>query len=268
MNKKLYEMTWQEAKQAFEKKKVAVIPVGSQEQHGPALPLGTDWMIAEHLANKLAERSDQVIVTPVVPFGHATYHADFPGTLAVSTGNLANYLTQVCEQLIEYGITHILFVNGHGGNNTALFDVGQHFRLRNIPVANIQWFNISGDLNPEWGLLGHGDIYETSLMLHIAPELVRMDLAGKPTNKSLASMPLLDLTRAKFEKAAIFLNLRTRDVSESGDLWEYGHSVNSDHTKSPADATAELGQAIIEEVVDYMARFVAQFVTLEFEFVK
>lgn len=261
----LYQMTWQEAQKTFKEKKVAVIPVGSHEQHGPALPLGTDLVIAEYLANMLAQKTDKAIVTPVIPFGHALYHADFEGTMAVSTGTLATYVREVCEQLVGYGITHILFVNGHGGNNTALFDVGQYFRLKNIPVANIQWFNIAGELNPDWGLLGHGDIIETALMLHIAPETVKLDRANIPVNKSLGNIRLLDLTRGEFEGASVFLNVRTKDVSDTGDLLEYGHSANADYSKSPADATAELGSEIAQGVTDYMARFIDEFVKVEFK---
>lgn len=261
----LMEMTWQEAEQAFAEKKVAVIPVGSNEQHGPALPVSTDWVIADYLAKEVAKKTDKAIVTPVIPFGHALYHADFPGTLAVSTAILGDYVRSVCEQLVNYGITHILFINGHGGNNTALYDVGQYFRLKNIPVANIQWFDIGGELNTEWGLLGHGDIIETSMMLHINPDIVRLDRANIPVNKKIGSIQLLDLHRGKFEGASVYMNVRTKDVSDTGDLIEYGHSADADYAKNPKDATAELGKAVAEGVTDYIARFIDEFAKVSYK---
>ncbi|MFC1783939.1 creatininase family protein [Planctomycetota bacterium] len=66
MAKQLKDMTWPEAKKAFESKKLGIIPTGSIEQHGPHLPLGTDFMIAEYLANKVSEKVES-IVTPAIP---------------------------------------------------------------------------------------------------------------------------------------------------------------------------------------------------------
>ena len=163
----IFENTWEENEEAIRTKKLAIIPVGSTEQHGPALPVGTDWIIAQYLAEMVGKRTDKGLVTPVIPFGHALYHADFPGTMAVSQTTLTAYVSEVCQQLISYGFTHFLFINGHGGNNNALYDVGQQLRLQNIPAANIQWFEVAGDLDSKWGLIGHGDITETSVMMHI-----------------------------------------------------------------------------------------------------
>ena len=97
-----------------------------------------DWIIADYLARRVGEKTDKGLVTPVFPYGHALYHADFAGTMAVSQTTLAQYVKEVCDCLISYGFTHFLFLNGHGGNNNALYNVGQYLRLKNIPVANIQ----------------------------------------------------------------------------------------------------------------------------------
>jgi len=264
MNNFIYENTWQENKEAMATKKVAIIPVGSLEQHGPALPVGTDWMIAEHFGRTVGEKSDKVMVAAAVPYGHALYHNDFEGTMAVCTPTLVTYVSELCEQLIKYGFTHILFVNAHGGNNNPLFEVGQHFRLKNIPVANIQWYEVAGALNHDWSLLGHGDITETAVMLHINPEIVKLDKAVVPVNKKLGNIQLLDLVRGEFEGAPIYLNLRTKDVSDCGALLEIGHSHGVDYTTSPADATAEMGKGICEAVVDYAVRFIDEFAQVKF----
>ncbi len=264
MSSFICENTWEENKKAMEERKLAIIPVGSTEQHGPALPVGTDWMVAEYLAKQVGEKCSRAVVTPVVPFGHALYHNDFPGTLAVSQTTLCTYVKEICEQLVNYGITHILFINGHGGNNNALYDVGQYFRHKNIPVANIQWFEVAGALNKEWGLIGHGDIIETSVMLHIAPDTVRLERAHIPENKQYGNIKILDLHRGEFESASVYLNIRTKDASSSGDLIEYGHSSDVDYTKSPKDATAETGRAVCEAVVDYTLRFIDEFMQFSF----
>ena len=261
----IYENTWQENCELFKTKKVAVIPVGSNEQHGPALPTGTDWMLAEYLGREVGKKSKSAVVTPVIPIGHATYHADFPGTLAVSTATLAAYVREICEDLISYGITHILFLNGHGGNNTALYDVGQELRLRGIPVANIQWFDIAGTFNPEWGLRGHGDITETSAMMHVFPEGVKLEKAHLPENRHLGKIKVLDLHTGEFEGASVYLNLRTKDCSEQGDLIEYGHGKDLDYSVSACASTAELGKECLDACVDYICRFIEEFKTISFD---
>lgn len=264
MSNMIFENTWEENKRLLETKKVLIVPVGSNEQHGPALPLGTDWMIAEHLAREIGRKTDKALVAPTVTMGHALYHDDFPGTMAVSQVTLFNYVREICEPMLKHGITHILFINGHGGNNNALYDVGQYFRHKNIPVANIQWYEVAGCMRKEWGLRGHGDIGETAMMLHVAPETVRMDRAHIPQNKTVGNIKFLDLHRGEFEGASVYLNLRTKDITDSGDLMEFGHSTDVDYSTSPAEATAELGAAMCEACVDYAVRFIDEFVNFKF----
>ncbi|KMZ52797.1 creatininase family protein [Dorea sp. D27] len=263
----IFENTWEENEEAVKTKKLAIIPVGSTEQHGPALPVGTDWMVARYLAEQIGKETDKGLVAPVIPYGHALYHADFTGTMAVSQTTLTAYVKEVCQQLVSYGFTHFLFVNGHGGNNNALYDVGQYLRLQNIPAANMQWFEVAGCLNPEWGLIGHGDITETSVMMHIAPDMVKVERAHIPQNRKIGNIQLLDLHRGEFEGADIYLNLRTRDVSKTGDLIEHGHSAGVDYSRSAEDASAELGKAVCEAVVGYTLRFIDEFVNFEFEYI-
>lgn len=188
--------------------------------------------------------------------------------MAVSQTTLSTYVKEVCDQLVSYGFTHFLFLNGHGGNNNALYDVGQYLRLKNIPTANIQWFELAGDLNPEWGLIGHGDIIETSVMMHIAPETVKTERAHIPENQSIGNIKFLDLHRGEFDGGSVYLNLRTRDVSTTGDIIEFGHTAGVDYTRSAKDATAELGKEVSDAVVEYILRFIDEFVNFEFEFKK
>ena len=268
MSNFIYENTWEENQEAMKTKKLAIIPVGSSEQHGPALPVGTDWIIADYLARRVGEKTDKGLVTPVFPYGHALYHADFAGTMAVSQTTLAQYVKDICDCLISYGFTHFLFLNGHGGNNNALYDVGQYLRLKNIPVANIQWFEVAGDLKPEWGLIGHGDITETAVMMHINPDIVKVERAHIPDNQKIGNIQFLDLHRGEFEGGSVYLNLRTRDVTKTGDLIEFGHSAGVDYSRSAREATPELGKEVCDAVVDYTLRFIDEFVNFEFDFKK
>lgn len=264
---RLANMSWTDAKEAFSKRKLALVPTGSTEQHGGAMPLGTDWMIAERLADMAGESLPESIVTPVIPIGNAFYHSDFPGTLAVTPETLTLYVKEFCQYLVKYGITHILFVNGHGGNTRSLEDVGYSFRDLGVPVATINWWEMTKYLNPEWGLIGHGDIFELSLVLAISPGIVNMSQAKIPANKRLGNIELLDIHNGRFEDGMVHLSLRTSDVTDSGDFIEYG-SDGTDYSVSPAGATPELGERILAAVADYIVRFAKEFQKIKFDPVK
>lgn len=264
MTKQLKDMTWQEAQKAFKTIKLGIIPTGSIEQHGPHLPLGTDFIIADYLAKEVSKKTE-AIVTPTIPIGFAAYHQDFAGTLSIPTDILSSYYQSIADSLILYGVTHILFINGHGGNGTALTDVCRNLRDRNLAAAFLQWFQITGGLKSEWGLTGHGDISETSLMLAISGNHVHLEKAAAPANKPLTDkIQTMDLTRIKFGPGVVNTYLTSKDVSDTGDLLEYGHSSNKDYAKSPAEATAENGQEILKAVVDYIVDFIEEFKKIHF----
>lgn len=259
MTKQLKDMTWPEARKAFESIKLGIIPTGSIEQHGPHLPLGTDFMIAEYLANKVSEKVDS-IVTPAIPIGFAAYHQDFEGTLSVPPEVLTSYYQSVVDSLILYGVTHILFINGHGGNGNSLSAVCRNLRDRGVPSAFIQWWQIAGKLNDKWSMIGHGDISETSIMLAISGKNVQLDKAAVPTNKWLTDkVQMTDRTICKFGPGFINVFFRAEDISETGDFIEYGHSSKADYSKSPAEATPENGQEILDTMIDYIVDFIDEF---------
>ncbi len=268
MTKLLQDMTWEEAGKAFKNIKLGIIPTGSIEQHGPHLPLGTDFQIADYMAKKVSEKVD-AIVTPTIPVGFAEYHQDFAGTLSASPEVLTSYYLNIANSLILYGVTHILFLNGHGGNGTSLTAACRNLRDRGITSAHIQWWQVTGGLNQKWGITGHGDISETSIMLAISGNNVHLDKAAVPANNWLTDkVQLTDLTTCKFGSGFINSYFRSGDVSNTGDLLEYGHSSNTDYSKSPAEATAENGQKILDAVVEYIADFIDEFKKIQLKPVK
>ena len=104
--------------------------------------------------------------------------------------------------------------------------------------------------------------------MHIAPETVKVERAHIPDNQKIGNIRFLDLHRGEFDGAAVYLNLRTRDVSKTGDLIEHGHAAGVDYSKSARDATAELGKEVCDAVVDYVLKFIDEFVKFEFEYRK
>ncbi|GAB7018713.1 creatininase family protein [Halostagnicola bangensis] len=153
---------------------LAIIPVGSTEQHGPHAPLGTDFITAESVAKEGVERFDgEVAIAPPIPVGIAEEHRHFSGTMWVSPDTFRAYVRESTMSLASHGFDRIVFVNGHGGNVDALREVASDIsRSEDAYAVSFTWFEAVGEYASE---MGHGGPLETALLSHIAPELVRTD---------------------------------------------------------------------------------------------
>ncbi len=163
----------------------AVLAVGSTEYHGEHLPYGTDTLVAEHLAEAVAERVGGMLMLPPLPFGMSMHYASFPIAITLTTETLMKVLTDVMDSLLSHGLRRLLIINGHDGNMAAIESATREFRVEHpeMKVAVLEaWWQTAGELLPEgtfeaWGGLGHGGEGETSMMLRVAPELVDMGRA-------------------------------------------------------------------------------------------
>jgi len=173
----LAEHTWTDADGT--ETELAVLPVGSTEQHGPHAPLGTDTMTATAVAAAGVDRYDgTAVVAPAVPVGVAEEHAQFPGTLWVSPDTFRSYVRDVVESLSAHGWNRVVVVNGHGGNVAALREVcGRLTREGRTYTVPFTWFDAVdvGEIESLTGdeAMGHGGPLETSLVSHLRPDLVR-----------------------------------------------------------------------------------------------
>ncbi|KAA9404265.1 creatininase family protein (plasmid) [Haloarcula sp. KBTZ06] len=153
---------------------LALLPVGSTEQHGPHAPLGTDTLDAEAVAEHGAEQyDDHVVVAPAVPVGVAEEHRAFTGTLWTSESTFRSYVRDIVRSLASHGWDHVVLVNGHGGNIDALREVsGKITRHDEAFAVPFTWFNAVGDHSTD---MGHGGPLETSLLQHTNTETVHED---------------------------------------------------------------------------------------------
>ena len=168
----LSDATWTDADAAATD--LAVLPVGSTEQHGPHAPLGTDAITAEAVAEAGAAASDdEVVVAPPIPVGVAAEHRQFTGTLWVSPDTFRDYVRETVASLAHHGWDRVVLVNGHGGNVSALREVaGTISREDDAYTVPFTWFEAVGEHSDE---MGHGGPLETALLRHVAPETVRED---------------------------------------------------------------------------------------------
>lgn len=111
---------------------IAVLPVGSFEQHGPYLPLGTDTLIASAIASSISQHHN-VFQLPPVTFGCSHEHAAFPGTVSISATTLAAIVADIIESLAQQNTAGLIIVNGHGGN-AVLTNVVQQANQPKTPI--------------------------------------------------------------------------------------------------------------------------------------
>ncbi|NEB16772.1 creatininase family protein [Streptomyces coelicoflavus] len=157
--------------------KVAVLPVGSYEQHGPYLPLATDTLVACAVARELAD-AYPVRLLPPVTIGCSHEHADWPGTVSVSSVTLHAVVRDIADSLRRSGVDALVVVNGHGGNyvlgNVVQESSARGERMALFPAAE-DWETARQRAGVVTSLLTdmHAGEIETSILLHAHPELVR-----------------------------------------------------------------------------------------------
>jgi creatinine amidohydrolase len=162
---------------------IAVLPVAAVEQHGPHLPLATDALINEGIIRATLERlpkSVTVLVLPAFSIGASLEHADFPGTLSIDAETLLRVWLDIGASVARAGMRKLVIFNTHGGQK-ALVDLAAP-RLRvahDLFVVRANYFSLGAPDGlfsaDEWVDGIHGGEVETSLMLHLAPNLVRRE---------------------------------------------------------------------------------------------
>jgi creatinine amidohydrolase len=162
---------------AVQDSSIAVLPVGSFEQHAGILPLATDTIVACAIAEAVAARYDLFLLPPItIACSHE--HADFPGTVSISAETLYRVLRDIQGSLEQQGIRRLVLVNGHGGNYV-LSNFAQEANVRERRVALFPHRDDWDLCRKAGGLVttGHEDMHggelETSILLRVDPAAVR-----------------------------------------------------------------------------------------------
>lgn len=174
-------LTWPEFKECLPKIKMAIIPVGSFEQHGPHGRFPMDAVCAGEYAKKIGERLyPYAAVTPTIPLGVSGHHMNFPGTLTLKQETLLSVLMDVTASLRKHGIRRFLFANGHGGNTPVLQIVTAKLRQEfgdracYILAASAGASHVVKK-HVKSSTFGHACEIEISTLLYLAPETVKTD---------------------------------------------------------------------------------------------
>lgn len=216
--------------------KIIILPIGSTEQHGPHLPLGTDSIIAQKISQALAEQLETDLA-PALKYGVSIEHADFPGTISIPPETLLKTVKDICKSLHEY-YQKIIIINTHGGNTQTLRD------LNNEKIVLVDLFQflrkILDDVREtEIGGICHACEIETSLMLHLEPHLVKKE---KITSKLVKYVPELDPQSKKKPPK----EWKTINYSHSGILGD------------PTKATPEKGEKIFHTLIQQITKQLKQ----------
>jgi len=174
-------MTPQEITAALKEVDTVVVPLGSMEQHGPHLPVGTDTLIPITVAKRVAEKA-KVLVAPPIYYGNSLSMVDMKGVFTVTPDALASLLLDLCKSFSMQGFKKIVFINGHGGNKQVLSFIGQKAHLETgALIVRIDWWDIAAEEIPKIceKAVVHADEGETSMMLACRPGLVDMTKATK-----------------------------------------------------------------------------------------
>jgi creatinine amidohydrolase len=169
--------------------RVVVISTGHTEQHGYHLPLSTDSLIVDAIAQRMsASAPANVFCLPVWPYGVSTHTREFPGTLNLGGRVFEDLFLEIVDRLVELGAEMIYFSNGHGGNHSFLVNVVKYAGERHPGVfVATEWLHTTGPALERYrhsarGGMGHGGELETSYILHLRPELVHMERATTETD--------------------------------------------------------------------------------------
>lgn len=248
----LADLSWPEVAEIIDDVEAVLIPVGSNEQHGPNLALKMDIIGATNFCRRAsAMRFPRLLVAPSLPYGISYHHMNFPGTITLSSDTFVQVLYEVVESLMEHGFERFMLINGHGGNipalGTAVVKINEELSPAFIGAAT--YFSFADkDVNERFGITGitgHACEMETSAAMYLAPEIVKTD--------ALAAGLMTDLTyefRRTLQAYGVTVPYRFDEYTENGALGD------------ARKASIEYGTAMMESALNNFVAFMDEVIEL------
>ena len=246
-------MTSAEFSQLDCEKTIALLPVAAIEQHGPHLPVVVDTCLLEGIlarALELLPEDFPLTILPTQAIGSSPEHARYPGTLSLSPETTMRLWLDIGASVAAAGLRKLVLFNSHGGQVSLLDIVGRELRVQHdLLVVHASWFSFGSpedlfaDREVRFGI--HGGAIETSMMLHLAPDLVQMDKARD--FKSLTE----DLHERGFQRigggGGGKLAWQTQDLNTDGVCGD-ARAANAEKGKTLVDFAARRLIELLEEV--------------------
>ena len=250
----LEKMNYLEVEEYLKNQNTVVIPVGSIENHGKHMPLGTDTIIPARIA-ELYDKLSNTVIAPTVNYGATCDIVGFPGTISLGVEGLRILLQAICDQLYNYGFRRFIILNGHGGNRKSIEETGHHLYDKGALLAEINWWLLAGELRPEWKG-GHGGGEETAAVMAVDPSLIKMQYINEGENirndlsEELPSGSWMDVN---FKGGSVTVPRPIRSITDNGWL-THGMSIDP-----PTKATYEWGCEMLNCMAEYMRDFTIAF---------
>jgi creatinine amidohydrolase len=233
---------------------IVIQPLGAVEQHGPHLPLSTDLLIAERVASAAIERAGDDVdawLLPPLAYTKSNEHAWSPGTVWLSASTLLAVLDDLGRCVAMTPARRLVFLNGHGGNSALVNVANRELRLRHGLMTFLAHPGLppdQGGASPaeELGMGIHAGTDETSLMLHLAPELVDVTVATRRVPEHLAG------NRYVRFGGPVSFGWLSDDFDDDGVIGD------------PLPATAERGAELFAGAVDAFCAALAEIAAFEF----
>ncbi len=241
----LPEMTWPEAKEALAQAKVALVPVGSFEQHGPNGTFEVDTGRAYGFGKLLAARTHpDTILAPAINLGVSYHHMNFPGTITLRPETFMAAVYDVVWSLQQHGLERFLILNGHGGNTASLgVSIVKLRQELGVKVAWTSFTSLGREVIKERVLsdpAGHACEGEISQALFLAPHTVRREALAPGEFKGY---PYRNLGQGY----SLAYAYRFDEITANGALGD------------ATQASEELGQAIVEAALEKAVEFLEDF---------
>lgn len=250
----LADLSSPDAAERITESSILLCPVGAIEQHGPHLPLATDLIVVDAFADAVVERfGDELDLwrLPSVPFSKSNEHAWAPGTLWLGPETVLAVMRDLGRSLQTLGAKKLVFLNGHGGNSSLLDVVCRELRLD----YGFETFLAHATLPPDHGGDGdeaehcqgiHGGVSETSLLLHLRPDVVDMSLAEPAVPMWLTKHPHL------------------RFGGTTGFGWLSNDFASNGVIGDPTLATAEIGATVFEDGIAHLGEALRDIASFSF----
>lgn len=252
MKNTLASQTFDKVKQAFADQRLFLVPIGSTEPHGNYTPMG-DYRLVDKLAGAIAERTG-AIVTPTLPFGHATYFQNATGGIALTVETFSAVFREIVTSLVRDGARNILILNGHGGNTGVIANQLRLIRADHgivIPSVNVWaqfdntlWKSIQPELGT--GAKGHGTEPMGSLNRYLFPEDCPEQLDDDASHaKQPLGLPFKSLHQCRVGDLDVEMPLFVEDISDQAKV-------------NPRDVrfSAKAGAVLFDDIRDKTIRFI------------
>ncbi len=241
----LSEQTWEDVDRLDRLKTVVVVPFGSLEQHSLHLPLLTDTMINDEFTRRLHERfPDVLLILPTMWLGSSGHHMKFPGSMTAGFETYMHMAHDILLSMLRHGFKKIMMLNSHGGNNAVLpvaMQMAKEQYMDAVLVYLSYWSVAAEEIakirESDIGGIGHACEMETSMIMHLRPDLVRRD---------------------RMEKDGILPDSEflLQDMMKPGTVLRYWNTT--EHTRhgghgDPSTATAEKGKRFFDAITERLA---------------